>query len=368
MGKLWQLLKRTGSKSQKSKTPTNPKPKDMEQEPDIQEGLGLEQQNIGVDSDPQKPSEATKEALLADLRIDYETSEDDSLRLIEPRIRLEPAHSPSSGVAAVPYSYSEDLGSISNLEAGSDSVKRSYLSIIPTTIQIIDAKTTLFVWHATFHPAIGRRFSSVIVSCKFGSAPWTSRSLKPTALLSSSVEVKAYAPHKSYGASTKEQKKIVWGLELPVTVPAGPVSLGVTPSTNHETSKEVEHAFTITGSARGSPRRNTLVWTLQENGSTERGIPSEIQLAALVQHSGPVQIDIDIEGRTAGGFLPWRSLRPKTDAMGRRKVIDPKVYVGMLEEMDFGDRGLKGAAEMLEKWTGQVSGAVLEFDQKVISA
>lgn len=347
-----------------------------------------------------QPLSDEQQALIDDLRIDYEDVEDDSPReeimvvdyadydaQIEIQPRLYESENrlfkpkPNSGlisghqVEATPYKLSfpipaaisappPDVTSVgvSNLEAGSDSAKRSYLSIIPTTIQAVTENTTLFVWHANFHPAIGRRFSSVRVACKFSSAPSTSRAAQAGA------EIKVFAPHKSYGASSKEQKKITWGLELPLTVPTGPISVGVTPSGSRETSKEVEHAFTIEGSARGSPLPSSCVWTVQENASTERGIPSELQLAAMVKHNGTVQFDVDIEGITAGGYLLSHHLRPKTDAMGRRKVIDPAKYAGLLQEFDFGGKGPVGCAKLLEAWTGRVQGAVLEFDQPVMRA
>ncbi|KAF2433216.1 hypothetical protein EJ08DRAFT_552597, partial [Tothia fuscella] len=202
--------------------------------------------------------------------------------------------------------------SIPNLEAGSGSPRRSYLGIYPSTIQTtpsepgnLTSATTLFVWHATFHPAVGRRFSM------------------------------------------------------------GPVSIGATPSTNHQTTKEIQHAFTITGSARG-PQRNTCVWTIEENDSTERGVPSELQLAVLVQHAGPVMVEVDISGWTAGGFFPSHRLRPKTGAEGRRKVFRPERYKGQLDEYNLDDDKGNSAVNMLDKWTGRVDGAMLQFDQDVV--
>lgn len=353
---------------------------------------------------------AEQQALIDDLRIDYEDVEDETLQdetlqdeVVavnytgdESRVEVQPRlyesenrlykPKPNSGLIsghkteATPYSMHFPIPAtisspppdittvgVSNLEAGSDSAKRSYLSIIPTTIQAVTENITLFIWHANFHPAIGRRFSSVRVACKFSFAPSTSRAT-PANLISSGVEIRAFAPHKSFGASSREQRKITWGLELPLTVPAGPVSVGVTPSGSRETSKEVEHAFTIEGSARGTPLRNSCVWTVQENASTERGVPSELQLAAMVKHDGRVQFDVDIEGYTAGGYLPSHHLRPKTDAMGRKKVIDPAKYAGLLQEFDLEGKGQAGCAKLLEKWTGQVQGAVLEFDQPVVRA
>jgi hypothetical protein len=299
----------------------------------------------------------------ADFYVEYEDAEDDSP---PPMNRIaSPISIPVAEAAPAFYSGTEELTSIDsipNLEAGSGSPRRSYLSIYPSTIQMIDARHTLFVWHATFHPAVGRRFSSIEVQIKFDAPPSRNSAISPV------VQVTKFAPRKAYGATTREQKSISWGLELPVTVPAGPASIGVTPSTHHQTSKEVDHAFTIGGSARGTPLRQTCVWTISENKSSERGVPSELQLAALVQHSGPMQVEVDIAGRSAGGFYLPHHLRPKTDAVGRKKVIDPRKYRGVLDEFNLGEDKWERCGRLLNEWTGKVDGAMLQFDQPVMSA
>jgi hypothetical protein len=109
---------------------------------------------------------------------------------------------------------------------------------------------------------------------------------------------------------------------------------------------------------------------VEENGSTERGIPSELQIAALVQHgSEPLMMEIDIEGRTAGGYLPSHDLRPKTTAMGRKKIVEPSKFKDILFEFELGngDR-VATARHLLDRWTGKVDGAVLEFDQPLAKA
>jgi hypothetical protein len=350
MKTLWRRLRHRAPHTQTNGFASQPEPPTLKEE---------EKQ---VKKEEEEEKEEPEQSNLDDLNflVEYEDAEDDSPPNLAPMsARIwEPADS-NHLESVQPATYSYDEGIVTNLEAGSGSSgKRSYLSIIPFTIQTIDDKTTLFVWHGTFHPAVGRRFSSIIVSCKFGKPVTSPQSSKP--------QVKEFAPHMAYGGSNQEQKTITWGLELPVTVPAGPVQIGVTPSGSHQVQKEVQHAFTVAGSARGSPDRDTCVWTVAENASTERGVPSELRLAALVQHSGPVQVDIDISGRTTGGYLPTHHLRPKTDASGRRKVIDPTRYKGQLHEFDFDEKRLASCLKMLGQWTGQVSGAVLEFDQAVV--
>lgn len=396
MSSIWQFLKRKVSRRKRDPIAKERSP---ENAPDGARDTPPASTTNGYTLDPYWQP-LTKEEILADLAVEYEDVEEDENKAqmivdVEPESMptkltssSEPevaTYSAATEIISEPMSkiwrphgspipVDDDERGVFNLEAGSESVKRSYMSIIPTTIQVLNEKTSLFVWHANFHPAIDRRFSSVIVSVKFTPAPENPQSKASAktrqALRSANPFVLAHAPHKSFGATSSEQRSIAWGLELPITAPAGPISLGVTPSGQTETKKEVQHAFTITGSARGTPTRNTCVWTVQENSSTERGIPSELQLAALVQHTdSPLMMEIDITGRTAGGYLPSHDLRPKTTAMGRKKIVDPSKFKGLLYEFDLGSGDQVAASrQLLDKWTGKVDGAVLEFDQPLAHA
>ena len=280
MSSIWQFLKRKISRRKRN----GPGVVERKPEPPARE--------VAEETSPAAPSNGyaldpywqplTREEILADLAVEYEDAEENEIEpevVIEPRIgndsEVTNASESAQNYEAVTYSAATEIiaepinriwrphGSsypiddsergVINLEAGSDSIKRSYMSIIPTTIQVLNEKTTLFVWSANFHPAIGRRFSSVIVSVKFTPAPENPQAKSSTktrqAIRSANPFVLAHAPHKSFGATSSEQRSIAWGLELPISAPAGPVSLGVTPSGQTETKKEVQHAFTITGSA-----------------------------------------------------------------------------------------------------------------------
>ncbi|KAF2476222.1 uncharacterized protein BDR25DRAFT_339316 [Lindgomyces ingoldianus] len=262
------------------------------------------------------------------------------------------------------------LEDIINIQAGSETGGRSYLSIIPTTIQIVKPDHTLFIWRAAFHPGTGRRFTSLVISCKFSTAgaASTPQPQNQSTAKGPPLKVIAHAPRKSFGGTSRETKKTAWGLELPIMFTgAGVVEVGVTPTTNHEKKREVEHAFTITGTARGAPNKHTCVWTVEENNSTERGIPSEIQLATLIHHTSPVQCDVTVSGRVSGGILPPHYLKAKTAPEDRRKVIDPAAFIGLLCEYEFnGDP--EGCDRLLKDWTGEVEGSILEFKQPVTKA
>src|SRR6266516_227672 len=139
----------------------------------------------------------------------------------------------------------------SNIEAGTAFGSGSYLAICPTTIQSLGSGQTLFVWQAQFHPGIGRRFKSAIIAIKFSlpqRSDTSSSPLKPPT-------VTAHAPRKAFGGTTEESKAFTWSLEIPISGGLGAANLGVTPQASSETSRKVEHAFTIVGTARGSPQK-----------------------------------------------------------------------------------------------------------------
>ena len=211
----------------------------------------------------------------------------------------------------------------------------------------------LLVWHTNFHPATSRRFKHVSITCNF---------LKALDL-GGVVSITGHAPRKAYGGCSKESRSVHWGLEMPLSFPAGPISVGFTPSRSLDIVKDVEHAFTITGTARGVPTRTRCVWTIEEDSSTKRGIPSEIQFATILQYEQPFVCEVVVSGRTGGMFPRW--LRTRTPATERQRAIDPQYYKGLLKEYDLqGD--LQQCTKMLQEWTGEVEGAVVQFSQPVV--
>lgn len=256
---------------------------------------------------------------------------------------------------------------VTNLEAGDTEGAGSYLSVRLTTIQIINKTHSLLVWHTVYHPGVGRRFQSAVLLVKLtqklpSHQPVAGARASSTA---SPVSVQQHAPRKAFGGIVKESKTVHWGLELPLTTTAGPVEIGVTPSVERESSVEIEHAFVIEGSTRGIPQKNTCVWTVEENKVTERGIPSEVQFAALIEHSQPILCEVSASGCTIGGLKPRHYLKTKTSREARCLEIDRVDYEGKLTEFQL-SQDISQCRELLRKWTGEVEGAVLEFDQTVI--
>jgi hypothetical protein len=259
--------------------------------------------------------------------------------------------------------FSETGRSITSLEVGGEKSSRSYLSIVPSTIQVIKANHTLFVWHTNFHPGVGRRFQNAVITFKF--SPAEAKAVNSNESQPQPLNIVTHAPRKAFGGSSNESRTVHWGMELPITITAGVAQAGPIPSISQETAKEVEHAFTITGTKRGVPQTTTCVWTVEENTSSERGIPSEIQLAALVRHTAPVACQVSVSAQTAGGLLPPHHLKTKTPLEHRRREMDPSQYAGLLHEYDFGPDP-SNCDRLLESWTGEVRGALLEFAQAVV--
>ena len=250
----------------------------------------------------------------------------------------------------------------SNIEAGAAIRSGSYLAICPTTIQSLAPGQTLFVWQAQFHPGIGRRFKIAILTIRFSlpQSPITSP------VSSESLKVTSHAPRKAFGSTTEVSQTFTWSIEIPISAGVGATNIGVTPQFNSETFKRVEHAFTIVGTARGSPQKRSCVWSLEENSSSQRGLPSEVQFALLVEHTGPVSYEVDIRGQTAGGIYPPHWLKAKSDAKERRKVIDPSRYGDRLREYNIPHA--EKVEQLLEKWTGEVEGALVTFTQPTVRA
>lgn len=256
---------------------------------------------------------------------------------------------------------------VTNLEAGDAEGAGSYLSVRLTTIQTIDRNHSLFVWHTVYHPSVGRRFQSAVLVVKLTQKLPSPESVVSTTISAAvpPVSVQQYAPRKAFGGTAKKSTTVHWGLELPLTISAGPEEVGVTPSVKRESAVEIEHAFVIEGSARGIPQKNTCVWTLEENKATERGVPSEVRFAALIEHTQPILCEVSASGWSTGGLKPPHHLKTKTPREARSLEIDPVDYKGKLIEFQLG-QDISQCRELLGKWTGKVEGAVLEFDQTVV--
>ncbi|KAF8244076.1 hypothetical protein K440DRAFT_605489 [Wilcoxina mikolae CBS 423.85] len=137
----------------------------------------------------------------------------------------------------------------------------------------------------------------------------------------------------------------------------------------YETEREAEHAMTITGTPRGSPFKTYVVWTLEQNESLSAGLPSEVQLAAVVQHHGIIKCTVDVKARLNSSLRLGRYLRSKSKGSGVGGIyLDPAKLQGRLTEFKIDWGAGETYKKLLAGLTGEVDGAVVNFGQSVISS
>ncbi|KAF8232409.1 hypothetical protein L208DRAFT_1397373 [Tricholoma matsutake] len=238
-------------------------------------------------------------------------------------------------------------------------ISNSFLSAVLSTIQPLDEHKALLILRVTCHPAPGRRFKNSTIIWKF--APTALPSTEdPSPPISSPPKIITLAPLHSVGGWTEEQTKIIWGLAANVGSAFPGASVGVDPSVQKETQTGVLHAMTIMGSIRPGTR---AYWTVEENKSSERGIPSLFQLAVVVDHGGvPFVTELDVKAELGGGL--WHTfVQAKKPHEGLRKEIDVNTWKCGEVELEPGEVGWK---KFMAGMTGEVSGAVVEFGQSVV--
>jgi len=170
------------------------------------------------------------------------------------------------------------------------------------------------------------------------------------------------APQHSEGGWTEEQTKIVWGSKAKAGSGLAAGSAGVDPSVEKETHKAVMHAMTILGSIRPN---GLACWTVEENKSSERGIPSHFQLAVVLDHGGlPFVTELDVKAELGGGL--WHTFiqaKKGRNSAGLRKVIDVNTWKCGEVAWEPGEAGWK---KFMTEMTGEVSGTVVVFGQSPI--
>lgn len=235
------------------------------------------------------------------------------------------------------------------LEAGPSS--GSYFSADFTTLQSLDHNKSLLILRLQCHPAVSHRFANATITWKF--RPQNNAAVNPAG----TPRILMHAPRKAYGAMSKVTKHLRLGLTLPIQVGQGIASAGIEPSVECETEKDVYHALTITGTSRGAPIKTYCVWTVEENKDTDSGIPSEFQLAVVLEHSGPFITDISAKAALRGGLGPVTHIRSKSTT---QVLIDVENWKGKLVEWRFDDW-----KTYIEGITGEVEGALVDFKQMI---
>lgn len=249
-------------------------------------------------------------------------------------------------------------------------ISDSYMSAELSTIQRLDERRSLLILNLTCHPAPGRRFVNARVDWRFRPPPASTPSSSPSGKSPSpspipgrlNPRIAMIAPQHSVGGWTEEQTKLIWGLALPLEVGFGGASVGIEPSREKETQKAVMHAMSIVGSTRENMSR--AFWTIEENKSSERGIPSHFQLAVAVEHNGPFVVELEIKAELGGGLWPTYMLSKKgRGGNALRKLIDVETWKCGEIELEPGEKAWRA---FLGGLTGEISGVVREFEQAIV--
>ncbi|KAG6833758.1 hypothetical protein H0H87_001190 [Tephrocybe sp. NHM501043] len=240
-------------------------------------------------------------------------------------------------------------------------ISNSYLSATLSTIQPVGDHKSLLIVTIACHPAPERRFMNATVSWQITTPPSPSDS-SDEAHSRHDPKVIALAPQHSIGGWTEEQTRLLWGLSAPVQVGFGPASVGLEPLTERESQKSVMHAMTILGTVRKAGTRAT--WTVEENKSSQRGIPSHFQLAIVVDHTGPFLSDFDVKAELGGGlWSTFLQAKKGKGGNGLGRIIDVETWKCGDILWEPGELGWK---KYVAGITGEVEGVVLNFNQSVV--
>lgn len=236
----------------------------------------------------------------------------------------------------------------------------SYLSATLSTIQPLGDRKSLLILNIACHPAPGRRFVNATIIWQIGSPPPSSPT-KPSVAVPP-PKIITLAPQNSVGGWTEEQTKLIWGLTVPVGVGFGGASVNIEPSVGKETQKAVMHAMTILGTVRSGGTR--AHWTVEENKSSQRGIPSHFQLAIVVEHSGTFVSDMDIKAELGGGLWPtFVQAKKGRNGNALKRVIDVVHWKCGEVRWEPGEQGWK---KHMAGITGEVPDVIVEFSQAVV--
>ena len=239
-------------------------------------------------------------------------------------------------------------------------IKGSYFSAEFTTVHPVEDSKILIILRFQCHPAIGHRFASAKITVKFASSPSDS----PETPSNESVpRVVLHAPRRSYGGCTKEDRRIKWGLALPIRggSSSGVASASIEPSYEHEVTAVVDHALTFTGTARGAPVRTSCVWTVEENKSTATGIPTEFQVAVVLEHVGAFVTELDVQADIRG--MLTRGVVRSKKGPGAKRMVKVEDWASRGFELNSG----QDWKSFVEGLTGEVPGSMVVFPQAMVA-
>lgn len=153
------------------------------------------------------------------------------------------------------------------------------------------------------------RFKSTEILVTFDSPSKTDRKYGPI--------VRNFSPRKVYGQKNQENKSWHYDVGVEAALPSGPASITPNISGGKESSFTREHHLEVIGKPWSSKDHldfNQVVWTAHETKTQKHGIPDELNLAMVVEHDGPFQAFVELEGKVAHNITlrawPWDKRRP----------------------------------------------------------
>ncbi|KAF8878458.1 hypothetical protein BD779DRAFT_1474808 [Infundibulicybe gibba] len=191
-------------------------------------------------------------------------------------------------------------------------VSESHFTAAIHTLSTLEPHKTLLVLDITAHPAPKCRFLNVAVTWLFRRCADTD----PAGMAVLAPRVLGLAPQHSVGGWTQEQMGCIRA-----------VGSAASPSLTSTMG-----AMTIEGSIRG---RSRCVWTVEENASSQCGIPDQLQFAVALEHSGKFELELDMHGELGFGSFSAPIAAKRGESCGLVKVMDAGAELGQVEWKNF---------------------------------
>lgn len=163
------------------------------------------------------------------------------------------------------------------------------------------------------------RLRKAVITIRFDNHPPRVGPRPPAGGRSDSV-LRMFSPRQIYGIPTNVHHGLGWSVAAQSSVSTGAGTVGPQGSRMSSTRYATEVALEIAGMDdvdRDKDLPNIVVFEIDENPKTSRGVPRELYFGAVVQCDGPIQADIEtsIGDRSA---WPWTRddpiiLRPGSD-------------------------------------------------------
>lgn len=189
----------------------------------------------------------------------------------------------------------------------------------------------LLVLDARFHTSNSKdvRFKAAEITLDFGGK----------ANASSPGIIKGFAPSMLYGAPIIEQSRWHWEIAASTNINLPPATIELARvAVGHSTEYPIRHMLKLQGSERGVPRRNKVLWSVEERHMD--GIPAQLPpLAVIVTHTPGQILQLGVSLKADTGF----SMNPKRWPffLGDKKRVIPLNVQGKRQGATLHDTNLE---------------------------